>query len=155
MIFKNLRSFCQKICGFKKKSRIIEKKSRIDENFFVKKLLTRQKIRSFVTLGKMLPQAKCYQAKCYLGKLLPRQNVTRQVVTRQNVTRQIVTRQNVAEPAQGVKICQRRGEHLHPRDQGCRQVQLRESADSLRIIWIVRKIMVDSMYFQRFLGLVA
>ena len=51
-----------------------------------------QKIRSFVTLGKML-----------LGKLLPRQNGTRQVVTRQNVTRQnvtrqIVTRQNVAEP---------------------------------------------------------
>ena len=47
--------------------------------------LTRQKIRSFVTLGKML-----------LGKMLPRQRVTRQ-----NVTRQIVTRQNVAEPVGG------------------------------------------------------
>jgi len=56
MIFKNLQSFCQKICGFLKRNLgLLKKKSRIDENFFVKKLFTRQKIRSFVTLGKILP----------------------------------------------------------------------------------------------------
>jgi len=48
-LFKYLRNCCQKNCGFLKKN------SRIAENFFEKKLLTRQKLCSFVTQGKMLP----------------------------------------------------------------------------------------------------
>ena len=55
--------------------------------FFVEKLLTRQKIRPYVTLGNMLP----------MGKTLYRQNVSRQLVTRQNVTRQNRTWQKVPE----------------------------------------------------------
>ena len=42
IIFKNLRSFCLKMCE------IFEKNSRIVENFFVKKLLTRQKWSFYV-----------------------------------------------------------------------------------------------------------
>jgi len=57
--FPKFVNFCQKIRGFLKKN------SGIVENYFLKKLLTRQKNRSYVTLGKML-----------LGKMLPRQTVT-------------------------------------------------------------------------------
>ena len=49
-------SLLLKICEILPKNlQIFEKNSRIVENFFGKKLLTRQKIRSIVTLGKMLP----------------------------------------------------------------------------------------------------
>ena len=49
--------------------------------FFVGKLLIRQKIHPYVTLGNMLP----------IGKTLYRQNVSGQLVTRQNRTWQNVT----------------------------------------------------------------
>jgi len=47
--FPKFVNICQKIRGFLKKN------SGIVENIFLKKLLTRQKNRSYVTLGKILP----------------------------------------------------------------------------------------------------
>ena len=86
IIFWHMVRYGRKLNDLQKVAEIYMTNSRSIENFLCgKKTLTRQKIRSYVTLGNMLNrqavnEAICYQAKCDQAKCDCRQNVTWQNV---------------------------------------------------------------------------